>query len=62
MLRYFFLFDTDGSVANWQVAETDAGADRLRAAGYIEVTHARYRQLWRVRDAAACAPPKERTV
>ena len=65
MRHYFFLFDTDGSVANWQIAETDAGADRLRAAGYTEVTPARYRQLWQARDSAACAalyPLHERTV
>ena len=65
MRRYFFKFDTDGSVINWQVAETDATTDKLIAAGYTEVTPARYRQLWQARDSAACAalyPLHERTV
>lgn len=64
-MRYFFMFAPDGSVINWQIAETDATATRLCAAGYVEVTPARYVQLWRVRDyeqAAALFSLHERTV
>jgi hypothetical protein len=49
-MRYFFKFDSDGSVTNWQIAETDATAARLGDAGYVEVTKARYVQMWRARD------------
>ena len=61
-MRYFFKFDAAGTVTNWQIAETDATAEKLIAAGYIEVTYARYRQLWQVRDQYAALPLNERTV
>ena len=66
-MRYFFKFAKDGSVINWQIAETEETAAKLVAAGYIEVTHTRYVQRWRVRDqyqVAALIPPSlnERTV